>query len=64
MSERNYAHEEMLAWSYALHLLCDKLSLTRGYDVNDIPRDDFREIEEALQEWAVANVRARGAVAS
>jgi hypothetical protein len=64
VNERNYAHEEAVAWTHALHLLCDKLSLTRGYNVNDIPRADFHEIEEALQEWATANVRARMQVAS
>jgi hypothetical protein len=64
VNARSYTHEEAAAWAYALHLLTDKLSLTRGYAVTDIPRDDFREIEEAFQEWAVANVRERMAVAS
>ena len=59
MTERSYAIEESEAWHYAMHLLSDKLSLTRGYSYRDIPSADYREIEAAFQEWAVANVRAR-----
>ena len=58
-AERNYAHEEHLAWVDAMHAFADELSRTRGYDVNAIPRDRFERVEGLLRQWAVAYWRAQ-----
>jgi len=53
---REYAREEHVNWIEAMRILGSII----GMSVNDLPREEFINFENALRDWAISYVRMGG----
>jgi hypothetical protein len=60
---RDYSTEEHANWVHAMRVLRDGIlgvlppGAATDFDLSNIPQQEFKKFEEALQDWATSYVR-------